>query len=119
MSKKNRTIELALFFWNDIRGQETDPFADITFKKRYLAHAKSVISDGADVDILKRALVLMKDDGVMPYSILQPLQWTKRGSKGMSYYEVARGLLLSEDKKPPIYDRAARIEWELRHAEAE
>ena len=108
-------VELACYFWYDILGNEEDPWSDFKFKQRILRHASDILKQGADMATLKLALKQMVVDGLSPYSIKQCLEWRKRGSNGQFYYDYAEELILQKDKKPPVYDRVARLEWELMH----
>lgn len=118
-SRSNATKELALFFWVNILGnEEADAWSSVVFKRQYQRHAKLAIADGADIEILKAALLLLKQDkdsGKIDrvYSIQQAIDWTKRGA-GLSYYEVAEQQLKALESPPPVWDTFARQEWELR-----
>jgi len=112
--------QLALFFWNEILGKtESDAWSDVTFKRQYLRHASSALKDGADIEILKFAMLDLRRDyesGKIDriFSIQQALDWRKRGAKGMTYYQWAEAELNEQQIPPPIWDRFARMEWELK-----
>ena len=114
----NPTHALAYYLWHDILGNEgtfKDAFRDINFKRRFLHHAKLVLKEGADLETLKLALKLMRDDGKLPQSPQMAIDWTRPKSGGLSYYQVAQGEMEKLNKQPPVWDTFAYEEWKLKH----
>ena len=111
------THKLAYFFWHDISGNEgsyDDAFLDVNFVRRICSNAKRVLKQGADLETVKLALIIMREDGVQPYSPQQAVDWTRRGSGGMSYYQAAEAEVKKRDAQPPIWDYIAYEEWRIR-----
>ncbi len=111
------THKLAYFFWHDIQGNEgtfDDAFLDVNFVRRFCSNAKHVLKQGADIETVKLALKLMLDDGVTPYSPQQAIDWTRRKSGGMSYYQAAEAEMKERNAPPPVWDYIAYKEWEIR-----
>jgi len=114
----NSTHALAYYLWHDILGNPGtfgDAFKDINFKRRFLANAKTVLKDGADLETLKLALSLMRDDGRSPQSPQMAIDWTRPKSGGLSYYQVAQGEMEKRNQQPPIWDHFAYEEWRLKN----
>ena len=111
------THKLAYFFWHDISGNEgsfDDAFLDVNFVRRLCSNAKHVLKQGADLETIKLALTIMRGDGVQPYSPQQAVDWTRRSSGGMSYYQSAEAEIKKRDAQPPVWDHIAYAEWEVR-----
>ena len=114
----NLTHQLAYYLWHDILGNQGsfgDAFGDINFKRRFLANAKTVLKDGADLETLKLALRIMRDDGKSPQSPQMAIDWTRPKSGGLSYYQVAQGEMEKLNQQPPVWDTFAYEEWKLKH----
>jgi hypothetical protein len=111
------THDLAYFYWHEILGNEEDPWSDINFKRRVLSNSKRVLKQGADLDTIKLALTMMRDDGEIPYSPQQAVDWTRRKSGGKSYYQCAEDEMHRLSKQPPVYDAIAYAEWKVKNAD--
>ncbi len=116
---KSDTHKLAYFFWHDIQGNDgsfDDAFLDINFVRRMCSNAKHVLKQGADLETIKLALTMMREDNVQPYSPQQAVDWTCRGSGGKSYYQAAEAEMKEQNRQPPIWDHIAYKEWEVKRA---
>jgi len=112
------THKLAYFFWHDIQGNDgsfDDAFKDINFTRRYCSNAKTILKQGADLETVKLALKMMRDDDIMPYSPQQAVDWTRRGAGGKSYYQSAQDEIENRNKKPPIWNQVAYAEWSAKN----
>jgi len=113
MAKKgsSQTKELAYYLWHDIQGNEGSPFDDVMFVRRYMSMSKKVLSQGADVEVLKVAMDLMKSrENIIAHSPQQCIDWVDRKTN-KPFYELAKEQIEKADKQPPVYEAAAYAEW--------
>lgn len=110
--------KLAVWFWDEILDHgkavlgESVSFwsAPRRWTSRYLGEAKKAYQDELDIDILKSALLRMKQSGESPMDILVATRW--RAKDGNLLYDA---MLKESNTPPPIYEPHAFRAWAIAH----
>ncbi len=102
--KLGKPVQLALFFWKDILQNETDFWSaeNYTHRMRLLGQCKRMLSDGKmDLERIKRGLLLMIENAVMPKSPCSVYLMTEE-TTGLSFYDLADRENIMK-LAPPVY----------------
>lgn len=104
------THDLAYWFWHEVLEREDNPWTAPGFP-RYLREAKRCLKKlNLDIEILKQALVAMKQQGFDVQSLLLPTLLTVAGPNSACWYEHTEERMKTP---PPVYEPHALREWAI------